>query len=195
MAVAAEVLETVEPHCERVLVAGSLRRRRPTVKDIELVVQPRVERTVQAGLFGQDAAVGSVPLHSALDELLRDGRAAHRTPRRWGRAYRAFTWRAGERTHDVDLFMAGGPARWGVTAFLRTGSANWNIELMRALQRHRRLRFAGGELLAWRDGGWRVVPTSKESDVFEALGLPVVKPADRTGERMRRLARTRWPAE
>jgi DNA polymerase/3'-5' exonuclease PolX len=43
---AAQSLEAaLEPYCARTLIAGSLRRRRPAVGDLELVVMPIVERS------------------------------------------------------------------------------------------------------------------------------------------------------
>jgi DNA polymerase/3'-5' exonuclease PolX len=34
-AIAADVLAQLQPHCERIAIAGSVRRRRPTIGDIE----------------------------------------------------------------------------------------------------------------------------------------------------------------
>ena len=53
--VAEQVLEAFRPYCHEVAVAGSVRRRRPWVHDIDLVVYPKVDEAnaaAQLGLFG-----------------------------------------------------------------------------------------------------------------------------------------------
>lgn len=39
--IAREVVERLRPYCEKIEVAGSIRRQKPTVRDIDLVVIPR----------------------------------------------------------------------------------------------------------------------------------------------------------
>lgn len=53
--VAAEVVARLGPACERVEVAGSVRRRKAEVKDLEVVFIPRMER---AGAGGFEVAEG-----------------------------------------------------------------------------------------------------------------------------------------
>lgn len=38
---ASKIVSTIDPHCTRVEVAGSIRRRKPTVNDIDIVAQPK----------------------------------------------------------------------------------------------------------------------------------------------------------
>jgi hypothetical protein len=66
------IAELIGPHVERVEVAGSIRRGRPDVKDIELVVQ-RKETSGMDGLFADDADDG--------DPLLS-----------WARSQKAVQW-------------------------------------------------------------------------------------------------------
>ena len=51
---AEKVLEWLGPFCERIEVAGSIRRRRPEVNDVDIVVIPKV--TEQRDLLGQVVA-------------------------------------------------------------------------------------------------------------------------------------------
>lgn len=46
--IAEAVLKELGPHCERIAIAGSVRRRKPEVKDIEIVAIPKPYET---GLF------------------------------------------------------------------------------------------------------------------------------------------------
>lgn len=49
--VAMELMALLEPHCLRVDIAGSVRRRKQDVKDIELVCLPKISEKVTPGLF------------------------------------------------------------------------------------------------------------------------------------------------
>ena len=51
--VATYILEVLRPWCERIHLAGSLRRMRPEVKDIEIVCEPKRE-FIQDGLFPEN---------------------------------------------------------------------------------------------------------------------------------------------
>ncbi len=51
-AIALRVCERIAPACERVEVAGSIRRGKPQVGDIELVVIPRFETKTVDDMFG-----------------------------------------------------------------------------------------------------------------------------------------------
>lgn len=46
-----DIIEALQPHCERIEVAGSIRRKKPQVGDIEIICQPTL---VADGLFGGD---------------------------------------------------------------------------------------------------------------------------------------------
>src|SRR5215208_7327083 len=54
LAIAEDALNAIKPHCTRILIAGSIRRLKPEVKDIELLVVPRM---VPAGLFNDELEV------------------------------------------------------------------------------------------------------------------------------------------
>ena len=51
--IAHELLEQLAPHCERALIAGSIRRQKADVKDIELVVLPKTYVAGGNGLFDE----------------------------------------------------------------------------------------------------------------------------------------------
>ena len=62
-AVADDLLHLLAPHCERIAVAGSIRRKRPQVKDIELLCASKVTST--ADLFGRAATKLVLPKQEA----------------------------------------------------------------------------------------------------------------------------------
>jgi DNA polymerase/3'-5' exonuclease PolX len=181
MATAEELRSLLAPACERIEVAGSLRRRRPTVSDIELVAMPRFVDE-QDGLF--DTA-----RHSALDALLGDIERRPVTLHRHdgteqeqvrdGTAYKALQYRG----LPVDLFIVD-PERsdWGVIFTIRTGPADFAHELVARCRTWGR-RVQGGRLY---DRG-RYVPCPEETDFLAAVGLPWIEPWDRTPGAVRNL--------
>ena len=50
------LLETLTPHCETINIAGSCRRRKPDVHDIEIVCLPQMK--MRKALFGEDTEDG-----------------------------------------------------------------------------------------------------------------------------------------
>jgi hypothetical protein len=78
--IAGEVLDLLSPVCERIEIAGSVRREKATVGDIEILCAPRVRHETQMDLFGQ--ATGPTHTYSELDELctglLADKRLSYR---------------------------------------------------------------------------------------------------------------------
>ncbi|MBA7478238.1 hypothetical protein ES705_14061 [subsurface metagenome] len=50
-AIADTVVKALEPYCERIVVAGSIRRRRPTVRDIDLVLVARDRQNLDSALM------------------------------------------------------------------------------------------------------------------------------------------------
>lgn len=191
---AAEALrDLLEPACTRIAIAGSIRRERPEVKDIELVCVPRVDLEAGANLWGDPEPVDRfeerltalmMQAHARRDfdglairevELVRaDGSivCTHRN----GPAYKALLWRR----IPVDLFVVRPPADWGVIFTIRTGPADWSQRLVTDCQR-RFYRVEGGRLLHH----GQHVPCPEERDFFAAIGQPWVTPHDRSADRVR----------
>lgn len=188
-AVAEGLLADLAPVCERAAIAGSLRRRRPMVRDIELVVAPRF-RDEPDGLFDTrrvdcleewiagELGMGRLRLRRV--EAHRESGVTELTTRN-GAAYKALE-AAGL---PVDLFIVRPPATWGVIFGLRTGPGQWNTRLVTECKAVGR-RVSGGQVERWHAvNGWEVVPTPEEADFFAALGQEWVDPADRAEDRVR----------
>ena len=161
----AQALETALSFtCERTLIAGSLRRRKSEVGDLELVVMPRLETVTD--MFGD--IVGQ---RSMLDEALND-MGMPRT--KDGERYKQFVWEG----FPVDLFIATRET-WGCVATIRTGSAlftHWLVTNRRqggGCPSH--LRFSEGRLT----DGVKALDTSEERLLFEALDQDWIEPVDR----------------
>ena len=185
---AEDLVGWLAPACAAVCAVGSVRRRRPEVKDVELALLP----AMQADLFGGERPAPHL-LDGALRELIASRRLAWhpekpadgpRQKRLWVPALRA----------QVELWIADGRENWGNTLVIRTGSADFGHWLvtprahggaMPAGMHH-----AGGYL--WRGGERLSCPD--EAAFFRALGIGEVPPPEtRDLELARRLARGMRP--
>jgi len=167
-ALAEDFLTAIRPLCERAEVAGSVRRGKAEVGDVEIVVQPRVAR-VQVGLFEDMTEERDLLetdfLWEAWGKVLKDG----------PRFKQIFT------PHGValDVFIVRPPAQFGLIYLIRTGPADFSKWMVTPRSR-------GGALppgLVVRNGAiWRgleLIPTPTEADVFRVLGLEPIPPAER----------------
>lgn len=169
---------------ERIEIAGSLRRNKPDVGDVELVMTPKFAQ--QQSLFG-DTGERIDLLAQRCDELLRLAVVEKRlnkngAPIAWGSRYRALLYRG----IPVDLFIIQPDRQWGPTMLIRTGPGDSNGVLVTAegVTNHeghagimpRDLVLNDGTL--WRGG--QALNTPEEIDVFRVLGLPYIPPHERT---------------
>jgi len=162
-AIAQSLIECLRPACKRIELAGSLRRQRPYIGDIEIVAIPRL---ASAGLFGDMQ-------ESMLDEAVLSCGATRFS--KSGARFRQFEFGG----MNVDLFIQPDPATWGVNFMIRTGSADFSHWLVTdrrhggALPSYLRVKDAR----IWR--GNEALSTPEEGDVFDLLKVAWIPPADR----------------
>lgn len=159
--------------CARVEIAGSLRRGKASVGDIEIVALPRHREQLLARL---DMLVHRGDAQQA---IYSDGK------KRWGERYRGLRWRG----MKAEVFIAE-PDSWGYILWLRTGPGDANHYVMTQIARHNApFRFTGGFALA--DAG--KIAVEDERALFGLLGMPVIAPAARSIEAyMQYLEAPRW---
>jgi DNA polymerase/3'-5' exonuclease PolX len=202
---AAKLVERLAPGCARIQVAGSVQRRKETVKDIELVCIPKCEERV---IPGQAAPVHHEQvnwLDQALERLLatddrpifksrRDLLTAMGKPvgngpdvRRWGERYRRFYLWANDRygVAAVDLFLAT-VDNWGAILAIRTGPSDFSKALVTHIKYKTPYRQQDGALVRQVSG--EVVPVPEEADYFRLAGVPWIAPEQRTADALRRVA-------
>jgi DNA polymerase/3'-5' exonuclease PolX len=173
LATAQSLEAALQPYCERILIAGSLRRQKAQVGDLELVVIRRVEPEID--MFGQETG--------RLIDLLTSGLTTLGITdfRKNGERFKQFSWEG----KPVDLFIAT-PATWGCVATIRTGSADFSHWLVTDKRRGgacpAMYQFSGGRI-HW---GNTMLQTPSERDVFEALELDWIEPVERVEGRWRR---------
>lgn len=199
--IAEELLGMLKGACVRIEMAGSLRRERPEVGDIELVAIPAIEDMVDTGpadLFGQSEkkAYKVNRLWAALDGFFepQSGRLARGTYIRKGDKYRSFSWptRSDARSNapaiQVDLFTATKDT-WGNQFLIRTGSADFSHYVMQRLNHHNYTSWEGAiyrSQLGIVDNKWRhvpigdYIPTPTEQHVFDLAGIQFRQPHQRT---------------
>lgn len=154
---AERIVTALRPFCHRIEIAGSLRRQRPMVGDIEIVCLPK--RPVN--LFDEP-----LPGKTELDLFLEERVKLVKN----GAKYKQFSY-AGR---QVDLFLPS-PETWGEVFLIRTGSHEFNLWLVQTICPARGVRFDGGRV--YRSGV--LLETREEIDVLNALELPWIEPSFR----------------
>jgi DNA polymerase/3'-5' exonuclease PolX len=187
---AADVAALLAPACERIEVAGSIRRERPEVKDLELVA---IAKQGGRPVWGEPATAAG-PLEGLVARLLQTRQLAlDPALKRLGAKYKRLLYIRGAIRLPVDLFIVA-PENWGNQLVIRTGNAEWSHLLVTP---RRQGGFMPDDM--WHKDGylWRakdceegeVVPCPEESDFFREMGLPLAPPADRNADTALRLRR------
>ncbi len=155
--VAAEMIEALAASCDRIEIAGSLRRGTPDVGDIELVAVPR-------GLWAIDDTVARLVADGIVERLA--GGARYTKLRHVASGL------------QIDLFTPS-VDRFGLILLLRTGPAEYSRRFVTALRRIG-LHVGNGEL---HRGGWGsacgacpVIEVPEESAVYAAAAWAFVAP-------------------
>lgn len=191
VAIARAFVEEIESCCERLVVAGSLRRRLAYVGDIEIVATPLVETVDLAvpELFADRVQrLRKDRLDERLELLLARGDVSKRTDKngatRWGPTIKLLEYRGA----PIDLFAPAEAARFGWILTLRTGPAAFSRQLV--VPKGSRTKDGRPGLLpvglkprdGWltRPASGERLPTANEADVFELYGLPYRVPWERT---------------
>ena len=171
--VARWLMEELGPACERIEVAGSVRRNLQMVGDVELVCVPRYEEA--RDLFGQPVQ-GRDLLDAAIQALIQKGHLEVRTGPSGGRSYgprNKFLLHVANGV-PVDVFSTEA-ANFGLTLFVRTGPRDWNI---RAMQRLKQLGLKGTINEGVWEGTARTMCATEEQ-VFTLLRWPWTAPEAR----------------
>ncbi len=149
--IANAVVKKLEPYCKKIVVVGSIRRRCPSVNDIDIVLLP------------------SDPwnLHQEILNLSRPFKPKASGPK---------IMRIEVSSTQVDIYFAD-ETTWATLLLIRTGSTENNIRLCSIAKKKGWHLAASGDGL-FDEKGKRIAGDSEES-IYEALDLKYQKPEER----------------
>lgn len=143
----------LEPCCHRIAVAGSIRRKRPQVHDIDLVIIPN-----------NLSALGMTLLRHG--EILTKKRIQSKT--------KIIKYRF--KGMPVDIYVADN-ASFATLLLIRTGSANHNRRLaIKGRELGLRLKADGQGII---DAEGNVIAWRSEEEIFRSLGMDYIRPEER----------------
>lgn len=152
--VAEELKKALEPYCFGSMIAGSIRRRRPVVHDIDIVCQPLNFNALILKLQSMGCSYGGEKLARFIFKEVR-----------------------------VDLYFAI-PETWATLLLIRTGSRESNIRLCSIARGKGLKLHADGSGLFRIDvqgceGNEVLIARSSEESIYEALEIPYEEPWER----------------
>ena len=151
-AIADNLVGELRPFCDRIEIAGSIRRRKPEVKDIEIVCIPNDLEILQF--------IATVEQWQKIK----------------GEATGKYTQRKLPEGINLDLFMANSN-NWGLIFAMRTGSAEYSHRTLATTWV--KLGYKSVEGMLTKNGVEVHVP--EERDLFSLLGIDYIEPEYRTG--------------
>ncbi len=160
---AEQILTCIGPLVSRAAVVGSVRRRRPQVRDIDLVVIPK---QLQVGVFNVDPDSSWNSIYNRLISRLK--------MKKIKKGPELMTLGFPNVDLTVDIYRAR-PETWGVLLLIRTGSIDHNIKLCSRAKRRGMMLSAKRGLI--KDGN--VVANKEEQDIFQALDMRYIPPERR----------------
>lgn len=172
-----ELIFNLRHYCERIEVAGSIRRKQAEVGDIEIVCIPKLISNEQKPLFPGDEGELIVTWEGD-DHIATIADAGSLTKN--GERYKQFQYLG----YQVDLFLTT-PDRWGLIFAIRTGPAEFSKRLVTQKSKGGLLPddmlVRDGELHVWQEdpGIFRAVATPEEVDLFRLMKLAFIAPEKR----------------
>ena len=150
--IAAEVIEHLRPYCSRIEVAGSIRRQKATVHDVDIVLIPSDAWNLEAEVLG----------------LARPFR-----PKMDGEKLKRFDYNGAQ----VDLYYASAET-WATLLLIRTGSVESNIRLCSRAKGYFGWHLAASGDGLFDENGKRIAGDT-ELSIYQALGLKYQEPWER----------------
>jgi len=149
--ISAEVVKQLSPYCQKIEVAGSIRRQKTFPHDIDIVLIPSDPWNLES-------------------EVLALARPFQ--PKLSGEKLKRFDYNGAQ----IDLYYAS-PETWATLLLIRTGSKENNIRLCSKAKRAGWHLAASGDGL-FNERGERIAGDT-ELSIYNALGLPYQRPEER----------------
>jgi len=152
--IAESVKQILQPYCTRIEIAGSIRRRKPFVNDIDIVLQENPDTILS--MTNALASIGTLQLNGPKIKRLRYG------DKNTG--------------ISIDIYIAT-PQTWATLLLIRTGSKENNIRLASLAKSRGWHLKANGEGLF--DEHAHMIAGQTEESIYQALGIPYQQPHQR----------------
>jgi DNA polymerase/3'-5' exonuclease PolX len=153
--IAEKVKDMLSPHCERIEIAGSIRRKKPEVKDIEIVAIPK---PYDVGLF-----------ESGIATVVNNWKKVK------GQLPCKYTQRILPEGIKLDLFFAT-KTNWGMIYAIRTGSEEYSHKVLARKWTSLGYRSQGGHLYI----DDKKIDFPEEKELFDLLNIKYQDPEFRT---------------
>lgn len=171
-----ELVDCLKLTCDRIEIAGGVRREKAEPHDIELVAIPLMDGEKNL-------------LHEKIGDLLSfypsfftgapRNKSGGKAP--FSGKYFKFCYKG----ELVDLFLVMPPAQWGTVFLMRTGDADFSREFFTRLHDFG-LHSVNGHIEDMKTG--QIVNTSEELSALGLCNLPWIRPEDRTLGAIKRVA-------
>ncbi len=183
--------------CEKIQIAGSIRRGNPDVKDIELVVIPKIDRQ---GVVEQSKAKPKPSLDKFLgitsskkkEKVVKEVHITNRLFERLDFLVENNLLKVGDKQGPkyrkyifdnvpVDLFLADS-TNWGYILLLRTGSAAYSKQFVTEIKIQGKYQVSGGYVYPKKAKYFdldNVIPIASEKELYELLKFPYKMPRNR----------------
>lgn len=169
-AIAVDLRAELIPYCYEIQVAGSIRRERPDVGDIDLVCIPMSYEISVTDMFG--TVLSTSPVLETLKHLQELEDVGIVQISKSGAQIVSFTYR----DMACDLYQVSDQTAFPTIYLVRTGSENWNRFLAcLAINQGKKFKVNGQGIVCQ---GERVGYLSEEH-ILEAVGLPFIPPKER----------------
>lgn len=178
-ALAERLVSELKDACEQIVIAGSIRRQRADVGDLEIVCVP-LTGIVTGGLFG-DESWPVDHLEERIHDMFEDGIIAHRLDKNLRKAAGSRYRRLLYRGVPLDLFSPSAES-FGAILAIRTGPSEYSRHFVTPRSQGGlmpdHLRMQEGSL-RYRVSG-QAIPTPTEESFFAAIGVPMLAPEARS---------------
>lgn len=156
--IALRVVEELRPYCDKIEIAGSIRRNKPEVKDIEIVVIPKLWET---GLFINGIGEVISKWEKVKGDVENDNTVK-------------YTQRILPEGIKLDLFFAN-ELNWGAIFLIRTGDWEFSKKFMGTIMPKHGLQQKDG--FVWANN--KVIAIKDEETLFRLVGIPYIAPENR----------------
>jgi DNA polymerase/3'-5' exonuclease PolX len=159
-----QIVELLKPYCEKIEIAGGIRRNKPEPHDIEIVCQPKTPPYFQATML----------------KLKEEGYFSIGNPSKNGAKAPFGTkyYRVKYKGEPLDIFVVSPPANFYVIYLIRTGDADFSHSYMNELLFHG-MKCIDGRI--WNNVGM-LAEVNSELDCFKLIDKPFIEPEKRIGD-------------